>query len=604
MSLELHAFDGILLRAVLEGALAVGIIALLLRVFPRTPSSWAAFLWWMACGKFVLALLPYSQAPWALPVSIDLPAAPSSMVDPETREGMLAILREESRDALAAAMDAANVSPRETATRADFVRILKSGLLALWIGGALLCFARGARAVFRSQRALAMDSTEPDPADRALLAQLAARMGLRTIPRLRLSSSAPAPHLLSVGAPTIVLPSALWVGLDRERRELILAHELVHVRRRDALWSWMPWLVECVFWFHPFAKIAAAEFAIARESACDEEVLRRLDASPRRYGELLLSLGAAPKMSWAGIGVAPGFRSLRRRISMLDRAISFDRRRSIGVLALALLATFLPVRFEKGADAMTADNMCNGSNSSTSSSWSTSVSSSDGSSSVTISTDDSGGDESTSYYWDDGSNDDKSIYLFDGDDVRVMGSFNDAEHDRVIELKKSGKVQIVERDGSTVYVIDDPKVLKEARELFKALEPLEKKQQELGFKQSQLGVKQSKLGTKQSELGLQMAKLGEQMAELQVELQERIQKDLETSDLEARIEAIGTEMGRLGQQQGALGDQQSQIGDQQSKLGDRQSEIGEQQSQLSQEIREELEKLIGKAKNEGLAREI
>src|SRR5512145_1894697 len=82
MSFDLHeillpAFT----RAVLEGALAVAIIALLLRIFPRTPSSWAAFLWWLACGKFVLGLVPYAQAPWAVPVAVDLPPVPVSFLD-------------------------------------------------------------------------------------------------------------------------------------------------------------------------------------------------------------------------------------------------------------------------------------------------------------------------------------------------------------------------------------------------------------------------------------------------------------------------------------------------------------------------------------------
>src|SRR6187402_2664808 len=105
---------------------------------------------------------------------------------------MLAALREEASDEVAAAMDAVNVSPRRTVTPTAILKILKAGLLSLWISGALLCFARGARAVLRSQRAIANDSTDPDSADRALLAQLAVRLGLRNTPRLRLSASAPA----------------------------------------------------------------------------------------------------------------------------------------------------------------------------------------------------------------------------------------------------------------------------------------------------------------------------------------------------------------------------------------------------------------------------
>src|SRR5262249_12366536 len=57
------------------------------------------------------------------------------------------------------------------------------------------------------------------------------------------------PLTLGLWRPVILLPvsRSSWTA---EQRDLILAHELAHVRRRDFLTSLVAELAACIYWFH------------------------------------------------------------------------------------------------------------------------------------------------------------------------------------------------------------------------------------------------------------------------------------------------------------------------------------------------------------------
>lgn len=88
--------------------------------------------------------------------------------------------------------------------------------------------------------------------------------------------------------PVILLPASAksWTS---GRREMVVSHELVHVRRRDALWRLMAGVVVALYWFHPLTWLASRLAAAARERSCDEEVLA-LGVRPSAYARHLYSL--------------------------------------------------------------------------------------------------------------------------------------------------------------------------------------------------------------------------------------------------------------------------------------------------------------------------
>jgi bla regulator protein BlaR1 len=105
---------------------------------------------------------------------------------------------------------------------------------------------------------------------------------LRAIER-RENVSRPTPVVVSAGSlepgivgffvQTLVWPAGLDTHLSREQITAILAHEVVHVRRRDNLTALVHLVAQAAFWFHPMVWWIGARLVDERERACDEAVI-------------------------------------------------------------------------------------------------------------------------------------------------------------------------------------------------------------------------------------------------------------------------------------------------------------------------------------------
>src|SRR5262249_9091253 len=118
-------------------------------------------------------------------------------------------------------------------------------LVGLWALGAALSGLRvmrqdfGLRTLGRSQ-AQALDEWMP------LLREVAQRVGVSRPVRLLRSAVAQTPCVLGWLAPVIVLPAGVLAGLTRAELELLLAHELCHLRRGDYLVNLVQLALEAV----------------------------------------------------------------------------------------------------------------------------------------------------------------------------------------------------------------------------------------------------------------------------------------------------------------------------------------------------------------------
>ena len=149
--------------------------------------------------------------------------------------------------------------------------------------------------------------------------RLATALGLRATPPVRVSASIDTPQVFGLFRPTVLLPADALAALSPRERAMTLCHELAHVRRLDLALAWAPALMERLLFFHPGARLAAREYAFAREAACDADVLQHLGETPRDYGRLLLRLGVTRRpAALAAAQSSPSTRLLRRRLAMLN----------------------------------------------------------------------------------------------------------------------------------------------------------------------------------------------------------------------------------------------------------------------------------------------
>ncbi|MFH0965049.1 MAG: M56 family metallopeptidase [Planctomycetota bacterium] len=87
------------------------------------------------------------------------------------------------------------------------------------------------------------------------------------------TSAAHGPVLAGVFRPMILLPTTLAEGLSPEQMRLILAHELVHVRRWDNLVLVIQRLAEMVLFFHPVVWLVGWAMRREAEADCDDTVI-------------------------------------------------------------------------------------------------------------------------------------------------------------------------------------------------------------------------------------------------------------------------------------------------------------------------------------------
>ena len=176
-----------------------------------------------------------------------------------------------------------------------------------------------------------------DPIRLQRVKEIRQRLGISSDLRLFLSPAATTPMTGGLWKPVILLPGSAR-GWSPERWNVVLMHEMIHVRRRDVLRQLMVRAVLALYWFHPLSWVAARLAAIASEEACDEEVLA-LGTRPSQYATHLLSLAAGmtahrPVLSQP-MGQRPHSQLERRIMSILK---PHRPRRSATATALMVMA--------------------------------------------------------------------------------------------------------------------------------------------------------------------------------------------------------------------------------------------------------------------------
>ncbi len=117
-------------------------------------------------------------------------------------------------------------------------------------------------------------------------------------PGVREGAMVDTPFVLGIFRPVVYLP----LGLSERDREMVLAHEKAHLKRRDNWIKPLAFMLLAVHWFNPLVWVAYVLLCRDIESACDERVLRDMGREERRaYSAALLNCSVRPRM----IGACP-----------------------------------------------------------------------------------------------------------------------------------------------------------------------------------------------------------------------------------------------------------------------------------------------------------
>jgi bla regulator protein blaR1 len=499
-------FDALAGASIAGAVVAVGVWALSAAI-GRLPAAARCTLWWLVALKLLIGLTPIQ--PVAVPILPPAIAAPT---------------------VLSTAAAATPAAPQSVEIPIVGIFSWRATLIVIWLGG-LVAAAALAIGQWRRISSIRARSHTADAGLLSVARELSERSGLSTAPGVRFSPEIDAPMVTGLMRPVVILPSRRWPSLTALQQQMAICHELVHVRRRDLWLGLVPSLAERIFFFHPLAHLAAREYMVAREAACDAAVLRALDAEPCDYGRLLLTLGVAPLPGGVSASGAPhSFSSLKRRIGMLNLgAPTLAHRLAGSVLAAVALGALLPLELvARPATEVVVEQEASAPKTHTS---------------VTKHSTRSGFEY--------------MLVLGDKEGTFESGNFESQRHRR-------DEPGLWFRFGGRTFEVRDPASIDQAAAIVKPVSEIGRQQGEIGAKQGAIGAQQGIVGAKQGEVG-------------------------------ARQGAIGAQQGLLGARQGVLGARQAadltdaekeQIEKEQQQIDREMRELNAKMAALDKEMRE------------------
>ena len=115
---------------------------------------------------------------------------------------------------------------------------------------------------------------------------LITKVGLsRHIPLL-LSSKTDVPMAIGWLKPVVLLPFSMISGLTPQQLDMLLLHELAHIRRHDYLVNFLQTLVEITLFFHPGVRWVSKQMRNEREY-CSDDIAVQHCGSPLAYAHTL-----------------------------------------------------------------------------------------------------------------------------------------------------------------------------------------------------------------------------------------------------------------------------------------------------------------------------
>ncbi|WP_170299123.1 M56 family metallopeptidase [Larkinella terrae] len=147
---------------------------------------------------------------------------------------------------------------------------------------------------------------------------LAGQLGITRTIRVMQSALVKSPLVLGHFKPVILVPLGIITAIPPEEIELMLLHELAHIKRLDFMVNLLQHLLELLFFFNPAVLWISSLIRAEREACCDDLVLTYA-GSKRKYIRALLSFR---EYELEESGYALAFAKKRGLLQRIERLVS------------------------------------------------------------------------------------------------------------------------------------------------------------------------------------------------------------------------------------------------------------------------------------------
>ena len=199
-------------------------------------------------------------------------------------------------------------------------------VFSFWLATSTILFTAAVRKHWLQTRNLKASNTTTLPNGRSI----------RTIFGDRIVS----PSVFGIIHQTLLLPTDFYTRFTPLQQQLILQHEMTHVRRKDNLFNTIWLLLNCLFWFNPLSYFAWRALRLDQELSCDALILEKRNGEEKAtYGELILAIANRQHTVAMHCDFTSSLNQTKERIVMLKTTLKPKISRLIGAGILGIYAS-------------------------------------------------------------------------------------------------------------------------------------------------------------------------------------------------------------------------------------------------------------------------
>lgn len=274
-----HPLFIVLLFLGIKSVVIMGITLLALNAFRKAPASTRHII----CAMGLLSLLILPVLSFILPnVSLELPLLENSSQNTTTQ------LFQETQPIVHTESQPQTIPPSQTTTSYASSPSQTVWPLYIWMFGIIVMIITLGSNIKRRRQLTQTAKWVPLEPWATQAHTLARNLNLDRPVMLLESAQAAVPITWGWLKPVVLLPlhAQEWPA---ERRELVLMHELTHIKRKDQLIQFLGQLTCALYWFNPLVWMVLLKMQMEQENACDDAVLTA-GTRPSDYAEHLLEV--------------------------------------------------------------------------------------------------------------------------------------------------------------------------------------------------------------------------------------------------------------------------------------------------------------------------
>lgn len=223
-------------------------------------------------------------------------------------------------------------------------------VVVLWAIGVALLSVRAFLGWIGAHRLVRLDTTEVSLSLQAVLQKLKNSLEVRQAVQVLRSARVKVPTVVGWLKPVILLPVAVINRLPEDQLEMIIAHELGHIRRYDYLLNLLQVVIETLFFYHPAVRWMSRQVRQEREHCCDDLVIDKCD-QPVLYARALANLEIMRDEPVPAMAIAATGGDLIHRLHRIVRQDLPGKQSGLTQLAVMLgVATLVSVSANQGLD--------------------------------------------------------------------------------------------------------------------------------------------------------------------------------------------------------------------------------------------------------------